>query len=207
MLVVVLKFKRNRQCSEQLNFLRLRGIICSTFRKGHSYTDRLQEKLFSSSFLSFPFVFYLPFFSSITFLFLLFFHPANIHSFLPSSLPPSFILEQLPLPGPPIHPFHTFISSLHSPLISDKNNCYLLHRGYSFSQELKFIHISYAVTQTSIKRSLKTFCHASDAAGRLVTTAIHSISDIGISFNFKLKRNHIQEIRHIFIQNQSVKMY
>jgi len=40
-LVAVLKFKRNRQCSEQLNFSRLRGRICSTLRKGHSYTDRL----------------------------------------------------------------------------------------------------------------------------------------------------------------------
>lgn len=140
-LVAVLKIKRNRQCSEQLNFLGLRGIICSTFRKGHSYTDRLQGKLFSSSFLSFPFVFYLPFFSSITFLSFLFFHPANIHSFNPPFFPPSFILEQLRLPGPPIHPLHTFISSLHSPFISDKQLLFITYRLQFFSTAKIYPHI------------------------------------------------------------------
>jgi hypothetical protein len=36
--------------------------------------------------------------------------------------------------------------------------------------------------------SLKMFCHASDAAKRLVTTVIQSISDIEFSFNFKLTK-------------------
>jgi len=133
----LLKYKSNRQCSEQLNFSGLRGRICSTFRKAHSYTDRLQEKLFSSSFLSFPFLLHLPFFSIITFLSLLFFCPAIIHSFnpsfLPPSLPPSLILEQLPLPVRPIHPFHIFISSLHSPLISDKQLLFITYRSHFFS--------------------------------------------------------------------------
>lgn len=137
----MLKFKRNRQCSEQLNFSGVRERICSTFRKGHSYTDRLQGKLFFCSFLSFPFVFHLPFYSSINFLSLLFFHPATINSFNPSFLPPSFILEQLPLPVPPIHPFRIFISSLYSPLISDKKLLFITYRLQFFSTAQIYPHI------------------------------------------------------------------
>jgi hypothetical protein len=140
-LVAVLKFKRNRKCSELLNFSGLRGRRCSTFRKGQSYTDRLQGNLFSSSFLSFPFVFHLPFFSSITFLSLLFFQSATLHSFNPSFLPPSFILEQLPLPVPPIHSFRIFISSLHSPLVSDKQMLFTTYRLQFFSKAQICPHI------------------------------------------------------------------
>jgi hypothetical protein len=122
LLVAVLNYKGNRQRSEQLNFSGLRGRICSTFRQGHSYTDILQGKLFSSSFLSFPFVLHLPYFSSITFLPLLFLHPAITHSFNPSFLPPSFI------------------STLHSPLISDKQLLFITYRLQFFSTAQIYPH-------------------------------------------------------------------